>query len=144
MNFMTKTAHLKTGKLVSVRSASSSDAKALMDLKRNYIKDTTTIPLELEEYPLDLSKEKELIEEYEQSPNSILILAEINNELIGNIDLTGSKRSKMSHTAMLGMGILNEWRNQGLGRILIESAMTWARENSVSYTHLTLPTILRV
>ena len=36
----------------------------------------------------------------------------------------------MSHTAMIGMGIKENWRNQGLGRCLIESVVDWAKEHS--------------
>lgn len=36
----------------------------------------------------------------------------------------------MAHTAMIGMGIKEEWRNQGLGGILLKSVIAWAKENS--------------
>ena len=69
----------------------------------------------------DLEKEFDLIKAYRESENSIFLIAEFDGELIGNIDLTGSKRFKMHHTGMIGMGIKEEWRNQGLGKILIQS-----------------------
>ena len=36
----------------------------------------------------------------------------------------------MSNTRMVGLGIKEEWRNQGLGRILIESVIDWAKNHS--------------
>lgn len=84
----------------------------------------------MEEYPNDLKNESYLIKEYEKSKNSVFLIAEFNNELIGNIDLTGSKRSKMYHTGMIGMGIKENWRNQGLGKILIECVIDWAKKKS--------------
>jgi len=111
MNFQPKTYTLKNGRSISIRIPTSDEAQQLIDLKRSYIKNTTTIPLNLEEYPSDINKEINLITEYFNSPNSILLVAEFNNEFIGNIDLTGSKRTKMFHTAMIGMGIKEEWRN---------------------------------
>ena len=101
-----------------------------MDLKRSYLVDSTTIPMRLEEYSADPNDELRLIADYHSSHNSILLIAEFNNEFIGNIDLTGSKRSKMSHTGMIGMGVKEEWRNQGLGRALIKSVIDWAKEKS--------------
>jgi len=130
MKFESKTCILKTGKPIKVRIAGLDDSQKLLDLKRSYIKNTKTIPMKLDEYPNDLKNELSLIAEYINSQNSILLVAEFNSELIGNIDLTGSKRSKMFHTAMIGMGIKEKWRNQGLGRILIESVIEWAKENS--------------
>ncbi|GHC59361.1 GNAT family N-acetyltransferase [Ulvibacter litoralis] len=121
---------VKSGKQITVRSPLVADAQAILSLKRGYIENTTTLPLTLEEYPNNLKKESHLIEEYQNSTNSIVLIAEFEDELIGNIDLTGSKRSKINHTAMLGMGIQKDWRNQGLGKILITAAVDWAKNKS--------------
>lgn len=130
MEFQPKTYKLKTGASIRLRVPGIEDVQQLVDLKRSYLKDTKTIPLKLDEYPIDLKKELDIINDYQKSPNSILLVATFNDELIGNIDLTGSKRSKMFHTGMIGMGIKEKWRNQGLGRILIESVIDWAKKHS--------------
>ena len=36
----------------------------------------------------------------------------------------------MFHTGMIGMGIKEKWRNQGLGRFLIEAVIDWAKKHS--------------
>lgn len=130
MEFQSKTFTLKKGSSVRIKIPTIEAAQKLVDLKRSYIKNTSSIPIMLDEYPNDIKNEVKIITDYKESSNSILLVAEIDNQLIGNIDLTGSKRSKMFHTAMLGMGIKEEWRNQGLGRILIESAIGWAKNYS--------------
>lgn len=61
----------------------------------------------------------------------MLLIAEFDNEIIGNIDLTGSRRKIMQHTAVIGVGMLQDWRNSGLGTILLKSAIEWATENSI-------------
>lgn len=130
MKFQTKTYTLKSGDEVRIRVPEMSEAQDLVDLKRSYIRHTNTIPMYLEEYPDDKIAESKLIGEYHESPNSILLVAVSEDKLIGNIDLTGSKRLKMFHTAMLGMGIAEGWRNQGLGGCLMETAINWAKEHS--------------
>lgn len=131
MEFEPKTFISKTGNSIKIRVPEITEAQQLSELKRSYIKNTTTIPINLDEYPIDLKKEAQLIAEYRNSPNSILLVAKINNTLIGNIDLTGSDKSKMFHTGVIGMGIKKEWRNQGLGRCLIESVIDWAKKHSM-------------
>jgi GNAT superfamily N-acetyltransferase len=130
MKFQPKTYILKTGIPIKVRVPEIEESKKLVDLKRSYIKNTSTIPLMLDEYPNDTENEVRLITEYKESLNSILLVAEFENELIGNIDLTGSKRAKMFHTGMIGMGIREKWRNQGLGKLLIKSIIEWAKIDS--------------
>ncbi|WP_420573997.1 GNAT family N-acetyltransferase [Kordia sp.] len=121
---------LKSGKQITIRLPEEKEAQAILDLKRGYIRNTSTLPLTLDEYPNDVQRETNLIKEYAESKNSIFLVAEYNGELVGNIDLTGSKRSKISHTAMLGMGIHENCRNQGLGKILIKCALEWAKNQS--------------
>jgi ribosomal protein S18 acetylase RimI-like enzyme len=57
-------------------------------------------------------------------------VAEHGNNLIGNIDLTGSQRKKLYHTGMIGMGISYEWQNRKIGSMLMESVLKWAQEAS--------------
>jgi len=121
---------LKNGINVTIRVPEISEAQKLLELKRSYLKDTKTIPMTIEEYPDDVNHESELIQKYRTSTNSLLLVAEFQNELIGNIDLTGSNRSKMFHTGVIGMGIKEQYRNLGLGRIFIESIIKWARDSS--------------
>ena len=130
LKFKSKISVTKSNKQVEIRLAKIDDAQAILNLKRGYIENTTTLPFALEEYPNDISKETNLIKEYNESENSLFLVAEFNGQLIGNIDLTGSKRIKMYHTGMIGMGIMEDWRNQGLGKILIENALSWAKNNS--------------
>ena len=130
MKFTQRKSATKTGIQVLVRPAVVDDAQAILNLKRGYIKNTTTLPLTLNEYPDDLKKETKLITDYEESNNSIFLIAQHEQQLIGNLDLTGSKRIKTNHTAMIGMGIHQDWRNQGLGKILMECALDWAKNHS--------------
>lgn len=130
MNFEKSYLTIKSGELITIRIPEEIDAQDVLNLKRGYIKNTTSLPFTLDEYPNNLKNEQKLISFYKKSENSVFLVAEFNNELIGNIDLTGSKRSKMNHTAMLGMGIKESWRNKGLGKVLIESVINWAILNS--------------
>jgi ribosomal protein S18 acetylase RimI-like enzyme len=71
-----------------------------------------------------------MIQRYLDEPNSILLVAEHNGELVGSLDLTGNQRRKLYHTGMIGMGIHNEWQNNGIGTLLLSNCIKWAKENS--------------
>ncbi|WP_185965517.1 GNAT family N-acetyltransferase [Flavobacterium zepuense] len=121
----------KDGKEVIIRPAVPHDALKLLELKKSYIKNTRTIPLYEYEYKNTIQQEKELIEKYIAESNSLLLVAEHGNNLIGNLDLTGSLRKKMHHTAMLGMGVAYNWQNRKVGGFLIKSALQWAVTKSL-------------
>jgi RimJ/RimL family protein N-acetyltransferase len=111
---------------IIIREAVANDAEALITLKKSYIRDSTTIPLYEDEYANTIADEAALIERLHNSPNSVLLVAEWDGQLIGNLDLNGSPRRKLAHTTMLGMGIAPEWQNKEVGSLLMEAAIKWA------------------
>ncbi len=130
MLFPSQTLENKHGDNFTIGCLSEDDAPDLLALKRSYIGNTNTIPIYLDEYPEDEVAEHQLIKRYNDSPNSILLVAKHHDQLIGNIDLTGSERRIMFHTGMIGMGIAVQWRNQGIGTLLLKTVLEWAKEAS--------------
>jgi RimJ/RimL family protein N-acetyltransferase len=120
----------KDGKEIIIREAREDDALDLIELKKSYIKNTTSIPLYEFEYKNDIQMEKDWINRFISETNSLLLVAEHGNKLIGNIDLNGNQRKKLFHTGMIGMGIAYEWQNRKIGSFLMESVIKWAENKS--------------
>ncbi|MBW1293987.1 GNAT family N-acetyltransferase [Aquimarina litoralis] len=131
MSFTSKTYKSKNNQIITIRHAVPDDAQELRELKLQYLKNTQTIPLFDFEYPNDTDQEREMIERYQSEKNSIILVASIENIMVGNIDLTGSWRKKMEHTAMIGMGVHTKWQNQGIGTLLLQNTLDWAKENPI-------------
>ncbi len=129
MNFIPKTYQTKSNHPLIIREAIPEDADQLLKLKLEYLKDTETIPLFDYEYSNNITEEYQLIKKYQKESNSILLVAENGGNLVGNIDLTGSRRKKLQHTGMIGMGIHTQWQNQGVGTYLIQNVLDWAGNN---------------
>ncbi len=113
----------KNGLDILIRPALVSDASALLKLKLGYLRNTTTIPLFVDEYKNTTQDEETFISKIIKEQNSHLLVAEHKGELIGNIDINGNQRRKLFHTAMLGMGISYKWHGLGIGTILMKEAM---------------------
>jgi len=122
---------LKNGKVVTIRQAEITDAEKLLNTIKNYIPQSEFIPILEKEIKLTIEQEKEWIKYFLTYENSLLLVAEYENNIIGNIDLTGKQRKVMEHTALIGMGILKEWRNIGLGTKLISLIIEWSKKNPI-------------
>ena len=129
MIFSTQNVLLKNGKTILIREAVVRDAGALLEMVTNYLDHSPYVPKSTSEFHLTIAQEEVWIQSFLDAPNSILMVAEFENQLIGNIDLTGNKRQVMQHNALVGMGMLIEWRNQGLGSALMRAAIDWAISN---------------
>jgi RimJ/RimL family protein N-acetyltransferase len=122
---------LKDDRRVVIREAVKLDAEELLNAINTYIPQSKFIPILKEELTQTIEEKEEWINSFLEFNNSLLLVVEFNNEIIGNIDLTGSRRRIMKHTALIGMGILEEWRNSGLGTVLISLLIEWAYKNPI-------------
>ncbi len=131
MSFIPLEVVLKNNARVQIRAAEPDDATLLIQAIQTYITDSDYLLLTEGEFHPTVEQERSWIRSFEQSTNSILLIAMHENKIIGNIDLTGSPRKRLQHTAVVGMGMLKEWRNTGLGNALLTTAIKWAIENPV-------------
>lgn len=131
LKFNPKQITLKNNKTVLIRQAEAHDAKQLLNCIKTYIPESAYIPKFEHEITLTLDQEKDWINSFITNDNSLLLVAEYENNIIGNIDLTGSRREAMKHTAVIGMGMIKEFRNSGLGTALLSSIAEWSKENPI-------------
>lgn len=122
---------LKNGITVLIREAQEEDAQALQEMVRTYIGQARYLLTTPSEFNLTVQQEAQWIRSFLMPENSLLLLAEHNGQLIGNIDLTGGQRNRVKHTSLIGIGMLEDWQQVGLGRVLLECAINWARQNPV-------------
>lgn len=127
----TEIIELKNQKTVTIRQAEIDDAESLLNCIKTYVSQSEYIPKLRQEIKLTIKQEKDWINSFLANENSLLLVAEYDNEIIGNIDLTGNRRKIMEHTAVVGMGMLREWRNSGLGTALLKLAIEWAKGNPI-------------
>ncbi|MEG1020874.1 MAG: GNAT family N-acetyltransferase [Myroides sp.] len=131
MKFEPKQITLKNKKTVVIRQAGLSDAENLLNCIKTYILTSNYIPKLESEIKLKVDQEKEWIDSFLIYDNSLLLVAEYEGKIIGNIDLTGNRRKIMEHTAIIGMGMLQEWENIGLGTALLSAIIEWAKNNPI-------------
>lgn len=130
MKFTTIEATLKNGETIVVREAQISDALELMAVAKEYIEESEFIPYTKGEFNPTLEEEEKWIQSFLDNKNSLLLVAIHQERIIGNIDISGLQQKIMHHTAQLGIGMLSAWKNLGVGSLLLNSAIQWAKNNS--------------
>jgi putative acetyltransferase len=113
---------------ITVREATPSDAAALLaHLKALTAEPGINIPLGPDEVTTTLEQEKSLLADIAESPNAIMLVAEAEGAIVGELSLrTISPRRAVKHVATLGMSVKQAWRRKGVGRALLADAITWA------------------
>jgi putative acetyltransferase len=114
---------------LSVREARPSDARDMLALVRTALAEPgIAIPLEPEEFPYTLRRERRLLEAYAADEHRLFLVARRDDELAGLLNLAGEALPCSRHRVRLGMTVARPHRGRGVGRALLEAALAWARE----------------
>lgn len=121
---------LKNSDTVEIREGKSSDAAELIQVMKDILHDTEFLLMEEEEFNMTLEEETQWLKAFEHTPTSIYLVATYNGKIVGNLGIVGNQLKKQAHTASLGISLLKEWQNIGLGRALMQQAIDWAKEKT--------------
>ncbi|MCF3111888.1 GNAT family N-acetyltransferase [Niabella sp. CC-SYL272] len=119
---------LKNKITVTIRAAVKTDAEGLLEAGWRYLQESPYLITTINEFNFTRPQERAWIRSLNESDNSLLLVAEYNHQIIGNLQLRGEARSKIRHNALLGIAIRNQWQSVGLGTSLIQTAISWARQ----------------
>jgi RimJ/RimL family protein N-acetyltransferase len=132
MSEITPTEHeLKTGERLVIRTAVPDDAEALLENTRMILGEGLFYIREADEFEMSVEEEREWIQQRLDNPAQIIIVAEVGGFIVGMLDLKNRDRRKLAHVGSLGIMILPEFRNKGVGTALLKSVIKWAEENPV-------------
>ncbi|MGO4937721.1 N-acetyltransferase family protein [Fundicoccus sp. Sow4_H7] len=113
---------------VIIRQASQNDAKAILALYREIGRETEFLTFDEKGIEISVEKEVELIRRFEVAPTSIMLVAEVDDQLVGIANLAAFDAYKQSHVAELGVSIVKEYWGYGIGSILMEAMIDFAEE----------------
>jgi RimJ/RimL family protein N-acetyltransferase len=78
------------------------------------------------EFSKTLAEEEEFIESYSR-PNALILLAVAGDEVIGSLAFRAGTLARTGHDGTFGVAVAQHWRGVGVGSVLIERMITWAK-----------------
>jgi RimJ/RimL family protein N-acetyltransferase len=115
-----------------IREARPEDAEQLLaHIQRLIAEPDINIPLAPGEFNLTLEEERQVLADYAVAANSIFLVAEVDGEIVGGLNLKGGTRQATRHAAVLGISVAQAWRGQGVGSALMSQAVAWAKQTGI-------------
>ena len=127
MEFQTKGGHD-----VVIQEATKEYAQYIMDFYNIVGGETDFLSFGGNEFQKDIEEYQAFIESTRLEQNSIILLATINDDIIGIASINSSQKDRTKHVGTLGIVISERFTGQGLGRILMEQLIQWAASNGVT------------
>lgn len=125
---------MKSGKLVLIRSPRFDEGEALLVTMREIIKDSPHLLTEVEEFTYTTSQEDEMIQSYSDHPDKLILVPEVDGKIVGMLNFSVGARRKNAHQGEFGISLLPAFQGLGIGQLLLQALIEWARANPVIET----------
>lgn len=120
---------------VCIEKASIYDAEKILEYMKKIGAETDNLTFGAEGLPFTVKEEAEYIKGLENSSDEVIFVAKVNGEIVGDASLSRLPR-RMSHRGDLGIAVLCEHWNEGIGSRLLSEIINFAKENSFDVIEL--------
>jgi RimJ/RimL family protein N-acetyltransferase len=113
-----------------IRLAKEFDAETIIDIRKEIILSETTTKFFVSspnELPSNVNEEREKIQRSCEK-NNLYIVFQVDGKVVGFLDFNRYEHERLKHAGSMGMGIREEYTNQGIGTKLIEFLINWAKK----------------
>src|SRR5699024_7886528 len=123
-----------------IRQIKTVDAGKFTQLVQQGEREAAYMLFEPGERNISVEQQRERIKAVEQDEHSAIFLAEKEHHLAGDLMAIGGNANRNRHTIYLVVGVLGEYRGQGIGTNLFEQLDKWAIRQNVHRMELTAVT----
>jgi len=120
----------KDGRQFTIQKPTAVNAEEIIQFSKLLFASTDQVLTTLDEYTITVENEMKWIDNLNDAPNSLLLIAEMNNSIIGFLFFIANSKRKISHTGEFGVSVHSKYQGLGIGKILIEALLKWASQNA--------------
>lgn len=120
---------LKDHRRVSIRCAVESDAAQNLHCREACTRDGEGLISLPDERNRSEKEHRQSIRQFLEAPCDLLLIAEHQGKIVGNLDFQSNRRRRLAHTGDFAIALLREWRGLGVGSMLLETLVKWAESN---------------
>lgn len=132
MSTITRLCHrLIDGRELLIREAQASDATGQLEFLDRMCGETDFISFGPGEFDLTVDEEAEFIEKCLTKDNQLFIVGEVDGKIVGSLCFVGGSRTRSRHTGEFGVSVLRDYWGLGIGGLLMDTLICWARESGV-------------
>lgn len=131
MVFQEKKVTLKNGITATLKTPQINDAQILLDNIKKASEETVFLSRCAEDWKdFTTEDEEKWISANRESENNLVIACYIDGKIVGNCDITFFNDTKVSHRAGIGIAILKDYWNIGIGSAMFCELISVAQEHN--------------
>ncbi|EME8252349.1 GNAT family N-acetyltransferase [Enterococcus faecium] len=118
---------------IILREAVPDDAKDILSMMEQVNSETEFLALDEAELLLPPETLSEELSYMYESNNNLLLLAINEGTIVGTASVKADSQFRLSHVGEVGISILQEYWGMGLGTLMLEEIINWAKEMGVLF-----------
>ncbi len=122
---------LKNGDTLLIRTVKKTDAKELIHYVNQVAGESDFLTFGKGEFKKTIREEEKIIQEHVKAENMIFLVAEIDKKIVGILNANGKNKFRVRHIAEFGITVQKKYWRMGIGSILIQSMLDWAKSSKV-------------
>jgi len=136
MKYIPEKFELKDGRICMIREIEVKDAAEMIEYLKTIMGESDFMNSYPEEITMSAEDEAKMIKGFNESDNTLMLVAEIDGRLIANATITRLQKKKMHHRGNVAVSVLKEFWNLGIGKKLLLSLENYAKEVGISQLEL--------
>lgn len=117
-----------TRKEIFFEEAQAADAAALIAFMNQVAVESEFLDLDDQGFQLSLEETRAILTSSQEADDQLCLLAKMDEQIIGLINVRSQKPYRISHIGDIFMALRKDYWGYGIGRILLEEAISWAQE----------------
>jgi RimJ/RimL family protein N-acetyltransferase len=123
---------------IQIREIRENDAEKFLSLCKQLDHETSFMMLEPDERTTTIEEQKDRIRDILGQNNSTILVAEMDEELVGYVGAYGGSFNRCRHSAYIVTGVLASYHGKGIGTLLFSHLEKWAKVNDIHRLELTV------
>lgn len=120
----------RKGLPAKVETPQDHDAQELLDVSREMVRHSPYFLTDISEFAYTLEQEKMILDSHLSHPHELAIQARVDGRIAGVLTFRNGFRKKVSHHGEIGMGVAPGFFRQGIGQLLLDVFLDWAKADS--------------
>jgi L-amino acid N-acyltransferase YncA len=120
----------------TIRQARQADMTGIVGVMRSAIDPGTYV---VAESVADLIDHEEVLLRHNELESRMFFVACVDDDVVGWVHLEHPEMEKLSHTAELTVGVLDEYRGHGIGSHLLQRGLEWAAQQGYERIYNSVP-----
>jgi RimJ/RimL family protein N-acetyltransferase len=112
-----------------IRPGQLNDAKIVLEIQQEVISESDYLITISEEFNKTTEQQSKWIQKILENERETIIVAEVGDEVVGWLVFQSQSRKRLAHIGSFGMMIRKEYRNKGIGKLLIKALLDCAEKD---------------